>query len=263
MNTTYREILGIRTRTLESDGDGSPVLLIHGLGGSVDSWAKNIDALSAHHKIVALDLPGFGLSDKPRITYSTKFYADFISHFITELNFPVSIVGSSLGGQIAAEIAIKNQELVSNLVLISPAGVPPFSFKGSQALRSYIRVTNAKNSREIKQILQSIDGVPVSDEYAQWVFDRISMPGAKEAFHSALKESAKAPRLTKRLHKMASPTLVLWGQKDTMIPVKYASSLIGIENIRVVLLENCGHRPHAENPQVFNNLISEYLKTDF
>ena len=116
-------------------GSGHPVLLIHGLGGSIESWTNNIGELAKSLRVIAVDLPGFGLSDKPKMNYTIKFYREFVVRFLKRLQLgQVSIVGSSLGGQVAAESAIKRHSLMKKLVLISPAGALPHSFDGSPAL---------------------------------------------------------------------------------------------------------------------------------
>lgn len=256
------EVDGIGVRMLER-GSGRSVLLIHGLGGSIESWSQNIDALSQESRVLALDLPGFGQSDKPKISYTILFYRNFVAKFMESLGINnASIVGSSLGGQIAAELAVTRPALLDRLVLSNPAGALPRSFRGSPALRRYMKVTSARSLEEVKRALYAVDKRPVDDSYAKLVFERLSQPNARAAFQSALKESASAPRLGPRLSRIHSPTLVLWGKEDIMIPAKFAEPFMRMKNCRVVLLERCGHRPHAERPRVFNSLVSVFLKED-
>lgn len=253
---------GIRVRVLER-GSGRPVLLIHGLGGSIESWRQNIDALSQEARVLALDLPGFGESDKPEIRYTILFYRNFVAKFMEHLGMGrASIVGSSLGGQIAAEVAVNRPELLDRLVLSSPAGALPRSFRSSPALKRYMKVTSARSMEEVKRALYAVDKKPVDDSYARLVLDRFSQPNARAAFHSALKESTSAPRLGARLSKIRCPTLVLWGKEDIMIPAKFAGPFVRMKNCRLVLLEGCGHRPHAEKPRAFNSLVSAFLKEE-
>jgi 2-hydroxy-6-oxonona-2,4-dienedioate hydrolase len=241
-------------------GSGDPVLLMHGLGGSIESWTHNIEGLAKNFRIIAVDLPGFGLSDKPRMNYTIRFYREFIVQFIKQLQLgQVSIVGSSLGGQVAAEVAITRPSIVKKLVLISPAGALPRSFKGSPALWRYVKVVYASSVQQIKQALFAVDNKPVADSYAQMVFQKISMPGAREAFLSALAGSAKAPRLNNRLDKIKAPTLLLWGKEDCMIPVKFAEPFVKMKSCRIIMLEECGHRPHFERPELFNKIVADFL----
>lgn len=106
--------------------------------------------------MIALDLPGFGLSDKPKMAYTIKYYTNLISKFIKGLGLDsdfLSIIGSSLGGHIALEFAINNRLRISKLVLISPAGALPVSFKGTHALNSYISIVKAKTVRQVRSVL--------------------------------------------------------------------------------------------------------------
>jgi pimeloyl-ACP methyl ester carboxylesterase len=251
----------LRVRYIDS-GSGAPVLLMHGLGGSIESWTNNIEELAKSMRVIAVDLPGFGLSDKPKMNYTIRFYKGFAVQLMKQLQLDqVSIVGSSLGGQVAAEVAINNPSLVTRLVLISPVGALPRSFKGSPALWRYIKVVNAQSVQQVRQALSAVDNKPVDDSYAQLVLQKMSMPGAKEAFLSALAGSAKAPRLNNRLNRIKSPTLVLWGKEDYMIPVKFVEPFVNMKNCRIVMLENCGHRPHFERPELFNRIVADFLLT--
>jgi pimeloyl-ACP methyl ester carboxylesterase len=252
-------VSGINVRFREK-GSGRPLLLIHGLGGSIESWTHNIDPLSETARVIALDLPGFGQSDKPLVDYTIPFYRDFVIGFMRQVGLEkTSVVGSSMGGQIGAEVAIAKPGVIDRLVLVSPSGALPRSFRATGALKRYIRVTSAKSVAEVKKALFAVDKKPVDDAYAEQVFARFSEPNAAQAFHSALRHSAAAARLTSRLKKIRSSTLLLWGKEDIMIPVKYVEPFIRMENCRVVLLEHAGHRPHAERPGVFNSIVREFI----
>ncbi len=255
----HLQIGDIRVRYLDR-GTGQTAILVHGLGGSIESWANNIDGLSREIRVIALDLPGFGQSDKPKMSYTMKFYRDFLASFIDQLHLRATLVGSSLGGQIAAELAIARPDLVQKLVLISPAGALPASFKGSPALKRYVKVTKAESVEQVKQALFAVDGKPVDDTYARMVLDRLSMPGASDAFLSALMGSARASRLNSRLHKIQAATLLLWGKDDAMIPIKFIDPFVKMKNCRIVMLEGCGHRPHVEKATLFNRIITDFMK---
>ena len=249
----------MRIRYADS-GNGEPVLLIHGLGGSIESWTNNIGELAKGLRVIVVDLPGFGLSDKPKMNYTIRFYREFVAQFLKLLQLEeASIVGSSLGGHVAAEVAISHPYLVRRLVLISPPGALPRSFKGTPALMRYAKVVNAKSMQQVKQALSAADNKPVDDSYAQLVYQKLSMPGAKEAFLSALQGSAQAPRLNNRLHRITAPTLLLWGKEDAMIPVKFVEPFVKMKNCRVVMIESCGHRPHVDRPELFNKIVADFV----
>lgn len=260
MDYHYAKVGGLSVRYVDTGGSKNAVLLLHGLGGSIESWANNIKEMSKSLRVIAVDLPGFGMSDKPKMSYTIKFYQGFVIEFLKSLKLSrASIVGSSLGGHVAAEVAINRPDVVDRLVLISPPGALPSSFKGTPALKKYVRVLDAKTVRQVKQALFAVDRKPVDDNYAQLVYQKMSMPGAKEAFISALKGSAQAPRLTGRLNRIHASTLLLWGKEDIMIPVKFAEPFVKMKNCRIILVENCGHRPHAERPELFNKTVVDFL----
>jgi 2-hydroxy-6-oxonona-2,4-dienedioate hydrolase len=255
----YLQIGDLRVRYADA-GDGEAVIMIHGLGGSIESWTNNFDELAKSLHVLAIDLPGFGLSDKPKMKYTIKFFKHVIVRFLQQLQIDqVSIVGSSLGGHIAAEVAIDHPDLLKRLVLISPPGALPSSFKGTPALKRYAKVVNAKSIQQVKQALFAVDNKQVDDSYAQLVYQKMSMSGAREAFLSALAGSAQAPRLNNRLQKIKAPTLLLWGKEDKMIPVKFVEPFIKMKNCRIVLLENCGHRAHVDKPELFNRIVVDFL----
>lgn len=259
----YLELDKLHIRYLATQSVGSTVVLVHGLGGSIESWTSTIELLSSNRlKSIAFDLPGFGYSSKPRINYTINFYTSFIISFIKKLDLGSSLflVGSSLGGHIAAEVAINHPRLVSKLVLISPAGVPPICFKMTPALKSYVRILKAGSVLDVKKALAAVDKSQVKEDYAKALFDRLSTPNAKEAFLSALIGSANATRLTEKLHRIKADTLLIWGKEDQLIPVKYSIPFIRMKNCRMVLIEKCGHRPHVERPEIFGKLLIDFFR---
>ena len=145
-------IENIRIRYIDKNQKGFPLLLIHGLGGSIESWLNNIDSLAAKFRIIALDLPGFGLSDKPKISYTIRFYVNFVEKFIKKLKINhVYLIGASLGGHIAVEFTLNNKRIVDKLVLISPAGSLPKSFKGTPATKKIYQDNSSQIFKRCKQ----------------------------------------------------------------------------------------------------------------
>jgi 2-hydroxy-6-oxonona-2,4-dienedioate hydrolase len=262
MDFHFLKVDNLHIRYIDTKSKGKAVLLIHGLGGSIESWINNIDILSTMQlRVIAVDLPGFGSSDKPQINYTINFYTKFIAKFIDSLKIssPVSIVGSSLGGHIAAEVAIHYYKIVYKLVLVSPAGALPISFRGTPSLLKYTNILKARTVQEVKRALSSVDDSLIDENYAQVVYQKLSMPGAKEAFLSALRGSARSPRLNRRLHKIKANTLLIWGKEDRIIPVKFIEPFIKMKNCRLILLENSGHRPHVDKPAIFNNAVADFI----
>ena len=256
----FTKIKNLRVRYLDRNKSGTPILLLHGLGGSIESWTNNISFLSTKFRIIALDLPGFGMSDKPKIDYSINFYVSFLEKFIKRIKLShFFIVGSSLGGHIAVEFTLRNRKIVNKLILISPAGSLPKTFKGTEELKKYTGIVNAKSSRDVSEILTSIDNSMVNRSYADAIYKRLSLPGAKEAFISALKGSARAPRYNNKLEIIDTDMLLIWGKEDRMIPLRFIRPFLDHGKSRIIILEKCGHRPHVENPKLFNKVVKDFL----
>jgi pimeloyl-ACP methyl ester carboxylesterase len=256
----FRTIDNVLIRYADKNQKGFPLFLIHGLGGSIESWTNNIEFLSLKFRIIAFDLPGFGLSDKPKVSYTINFYVNFLEKFIKKLKINhLFLIGSSLGGHIAIEFTMRNRTIVDKLILISPAGCLPKSFKGTPSLKRYVKIVDAKSSNDINRILTSIDNSLVDRSYANIMYKRLSMPGAKDAFISALKGSANAPRYNNKLAKINTNMLLIWGKEDKMIPLKYIRPFMEHGNSRIIIIENCGHRPHVENPKLFNKIVKDFL----
>jgi 2-hydroxy-6-oxonona-2,4-dienedioate hydrolase len=126
-------------------------------------------------------------------------------------------------------------------------------------LKKYTGIVNAKSSKDVSEILTSIDNSMVNRSYADAIFKRLSLPGAKEAFISALKGSARAPRYNNKLEIIDTDVLLIWGKEDRMIPLRFIHPFLEHGKSRIIILEKCGHRPHVENPKLFNKVVKDFL----
>lgn len=264
MQFKFANVMKYKVRYAEAGHEQKHVLLVHGLGGSAESWIYNIGEFANRFHVVAPDLLGFGHSDKPKIRYTMNMFTDFLGRFMDTIGIKsTNIVGSSMGGQIAAEFAIRYPAKIEKLVLVSPAGIPPKEFKGTKGLKQYAKIFDAKNLSEVRKALMPLDSDPctITEEYAKSVYEYTSMDGAMHAFMSSLKESASAPRLVNRLEAIKARTLVVWGKGDELIPIKYCEPFITrMPNCRLVLIEESGHRPHFERPDLFNKVVIDFMQ---
>ena len=260
----FTEVNGYTVRYLDYGLPGSNkiVILLHGLGASAERWSRVIPTLSRYYRIIIPDIIGFGYSDKPRdVEYTIDFFINnFFKPFLDSLGIrKASIIGSSFGGHIATEFAIRFNDGVEKLVLISPAGMmkqrtPTLDKYFAAALYPwYDLVYKAFSEMAYKPIT-------VSEETVLDFMNRMSLTNAKYSFHYTLLGMRHAPDLRGRLSNITAPTLLVWGENDSMIPLQYAREYDEIPNGERVVIANCGHTPYVEDPIKFNKIVLKCLR---
>ena len=258
----FTNVNGYRIRYLE-DGprDCKTLILLHGIGASAERWSRVIPTLSRDYRIIAPDIIGFGYSDKPAVEYTMDFFVDFFKLFLDNLGISkASIIGSSLGGHIATEFAIRFNHMVEKLVLVSPAGMMR---KSSPTLDRYIMSALYPEHQRVYEAFSEMvyDSNTINQEILMDFINRMSLPNAKYAFMSTLLGIRYAPDLRGRLSSITAPTLLMWGENDTTIPLaEYSNQYNGIPNMEeIVVIKNCRHIPHVEKPATFNRIVLRFL----
>ena len=269
----YVEVNGLRARFWAAGEAGTAVVLLHGIGVSVETWKDNIDALAQDHRVYAVDLPGFGRSDKPSSPYSLADQVQFVRDFMgVEGIERASLIGNSLGGLVSLQFAIQFPEQLDKLVLVDSGGL---GTEGSLALRlltlPLVGEWMSRPSR--KGVAQSwedafYDAALVTEEWVELYYELDSLPGNQESMLATLRSLANlrggrdevlAP-IRDNLGRITSPTLVVWGQQDSVLPVEHARvAEAGIRGARVHIFDRCGHMPQMEHPAEFNTLVREFL----
>ncbi len=253
-------------------GEGPPLLFVHGLSGSWQNWLENIPVLAGSHRVIAVDLPGFGHSPMPRERITIAGYARTLDGLLEQLSIDSAmVVGNSMGGFIGAELAIAFPERVRRLVLVSAAGISTASRGAYVPLaRRLERVTGvtaawlasrsdlvARRARLRQATLSVVVAHParLPGPLAAEQLRGAGKPGFLQAFAAI----ATYP-LRERLVKIACPTLIVWGRKDRLITVRDAE-VFGelIEDSRVVIFPDTGHLAMLERPAAFNALLEEFL----
>lgn len=239
--------------------DARTLVLLHGIGASAERWSRVIPTLSKYFRVIAPDIVGFGYSDKPTVEYTMDFFLDFFNEFLDSLDVSkISIIGSSFGGHLATEFAIRFNRKIDRLVLASPAGIMRTS---TPTLDGYIMAalypTYENAFKAFKEMAHDPDAV--NEEIVMDFVNRMRLPNAKYAFMSTLLGMRYAPKLQGRLGKIISPTLLMWGDSDRMIPVQYSKDYSEIPDSELVVIKNCGHTPFVEKPMTFNKLVLKFL----
>jgi 2-hydroxy-6-oxonona-2,4-dienedioate hydrolase len=241
--------------------DGKILILLHGLGASAERWSRVIPTLSRDYRVIAPDILGFGYSDKPAVEYTMDFFVDFFRSFLDNLSISkASIIGSSLGGYIASEFAIRFNHMVEKLVLVSPAGMMR---RSNPTLDRYIMAALYPEYQRVYEAFSEMvyDSNAVNQETVMDFMNRMSLPNAKYALMSTLLGIRYAPDLHGRLSNITAPTLLVWGENDTTIPLaEYSIQYNGIPNMEeIVVIKNCRHIPHIEKPPTFNRIVLRFL----
>ncbi len=261
----------------ERQGTGRPVVLLHGLAGTLHTWDGVVPALAEHATVIAPDLPGCGRS-APAGDHSLGGFANGVRDLLDALGHrTVTIVGHSLGGGIAMQFAYQFPERCERLVLVSSGGLGSevglalraASLPGAELLialltrRRLITATTAI-SRAAGTIGMRPDDALLA--YLQG-FAALADDGARRAFIDTLRAVVdhRGQRISARdrLH-LASllPTLIVWGTRDRVIPVEHAQiAHRELPASRLELFEGAGHFPHLADPQRFTSVLLEFLAT--
>jgi pimeloyl-ACP methyl ester carboxylesterase len=238
-------------------GSGPPLLLIHGIGGDADEWVFCLEPFSASHRVIALDLLGFGRSDKPLIDYHIAGFVEVVDQFLQALKLErAAILGESLGGWIASAFALEFPHIVEKLVLIDAAGV----WDNLRGLPIDVRVSTRAHPREIFQFLFHDKRLAVD-----WLIDlsyQLHLErGDGYTIDSILRsQESGRERLDEVIGKLDVPTLIVWGEQDRMLPLEIGQNLHRlIPNSQLEVIPECGHLPMLEKPAELAARVVKFL----
>jgi pimeloyl-ACP methyl ester carboxylesterase len=261
---------GRRLRYVDA-GSGLPLVLLHGIGGSWTHWSENLAALTAAgHRVVAVDMPGFGASEPLPPGVEMTATADVILQLLDQLQLDrVTVVGHSLGGLVSWLIAVRQPERVERLVLVDAATVKlpvlavqaiirSFSFMGNLLVRPAIARAVMLRPRLRHIAMSGVVADPASIPAALAV--RIMAPMIDPpGFHDALRAAPQALSLLEP-ETMTIPTLLIWGTADRIFPVAAAQRLQeAMPKARLVEIRGAGHCPQFERPQEFDAALLAFV----
>jgi pimeloyl-ACP methyl ester carboxylesterase len=259
------DVDGIATHYLiAGPANARPVVFVHGLGGSLTTWALNLAAFAEQFRICALDLVGAGDSAKPATDYSVPALADFLARFLDALGPEwrrVSLVGHSLGGAIILTFAEQHPERVERLVIVDSAGLGP-----NIDARVIQLMTAPPDAGHIRAELASFFADPalVQQALVDQIYQQRTQPGAHEALVSTAEAAFAGGRqqidLRPALAALSSPLLAIWGAGDSVLPTAQAHEASRAPRGRVEIFEGCAHCPQIERSDAFNQLVMSFLK---
>jgi 2-hydroxy-6-oxonona-2,4-dienedioate hydrolase len=260
-------VLGFKIHYLEA-GNGSPVVLLHGLGGDGSRWAPNIGPLAASFRIIAPDQIGFGQSDKPLANYHTGMVSEFLIEFLKVIGIPkASLVGNSMGAGVAAYTAIHYPDTVDRLIL---SDMPPYRLPAGAAAppprdphwRQIQNGVTRQETREFFRILFHNKSL-VTDAM---VDENLELRLRSAFTISKLLESGASGiggMTEEEMRTIKAPTLIVWGKYDELVgpPERTGERLLrDISGSRLVVIDNAGHLPQLEQADDFNRVVTDFLK---
>jgi len=252
-------------------GNGPPIILIHGFLYHTVMWKKNIDALAGKFKVYAIDLWGWGYSERLKENeYSFERYGKQIVGFMDALNIKkATLAGQSMGGGISVYVAAHYPERVDRLILVDPAVIPyPMTTIGKIYQFPFIgEFMNAiPGDALMKNNIKTIwfyDRNKVTEEYCKEVLQPFCIKGSYAGSMVILRNVLKEPYVEKEanlLAKMSIPTLIIHGREDKAIPLDRSKRLNDLwKGSKLVIFDKAGHSPHEEYPEKFNKLALEFL----
>jgi pimeloyl-ACP methyl ester carboxylesterase len=253
-------------------GQGEPLLLIHGMGACLEAWAWNVDALSAKVRVIAPDLPGSGKSSRParQDILSLRYAGEFLSRFLTALEIStLNVAGNSMGGALAIQLALMYPELVRRLILVDAGGLGKEVHWVVRAASLPIPDRLAEHpSRWLIQLAASqmmLRHDSSSEEFVRRVIAYSQVPGTGSTVLRMARTGVDCrgqmtPFSADELRQIRAPTLVIWGEADRVIPLEHAEvALHAIPDCRAVVLSRAGHGPQIDRPEVFDELVLSFL----
>jgi pyruvate dehydrogenase E2 component (dihydrolipoamide acetyltransferase) len=243
-----------RLRYAHRPGTGNPIVLIHGFGGDLDNWLFNLDAIADAGPVYALDLPGHGGSTKSIGDPGLNSLADAAQQFLEALGLrDVNLVGHSMGGAVAAIVALRGRGLVRSLTLISPLGL------GEEINTRYIDgFVAAESRRELKPVLRDLfaDENLVSRQMIDDLLKFKRLDGVKEALRglaaAMFKDGKQTLSLVRDLEAAKIPVQIIWGEQDAIIPAAHAKA---VPRAKVEIVEGSGHMAMMEAANRVNQAI--------
>jgi pimeloyl-ACP methyl ester carboxylesterase len=257
---------GIETRYLEA-GSGEPVIMLHGSGPGVSglaNWQHNIGALSQRFHLVAPDIVGFGATERPDdIIYSLRTWTDHVWAFLDAHDIEkTAIVGNSLGGRIALQMATDRPERITKMVLMGAPGVGMTLTDGLAALRAYQPSHDAM--RDLLRNYFAVDPAMITDELVAIRYQASIADGAYEAYRAMFfdpRHTGSELGITENeVRAIATPTLLVHGREDKVVPMQVAVTMLGLlPNADLHVFSACGHWTQIERANEFSALVTDYL----
>ncbi|MBA6296435.1 alpha/beta hydrolase [Colwellia sp. MB02u-9] len=264
--------MNIHLRDEGPTSDQEPIVLIHGTSASLHTWDGWVEVLKEQRRVIRFDLPAFGLTGPdPQNNYKIEHYAEVVIAVLDKLQINKSVLaGNSLGGYIAWATAVLHPDRVSKLILVDASGYPyestsiPLAFKLSKNPVTSLLLNNVLPKSLVARSVKNVYGNPdlVSDELVERYYQLSLRESNRSALKARFEQTLPGP-LAKKIQTIKQPTLILWGKKDQLIPVKLGVQFAQeIANSQLIVFDKLGHVPHEEDPQATVSAVIKFLQVN-
>lgn len=267
-------LFGVSTRYVTA-GSGRPVVLLHALGEDASQWSAVVHALAPRYRLYALDLPGFAYGDRPP-RYTAAWFASFVAAFLEEVaREEAAVVGNSLGGLVALKLAFTERDRVAALVLVASVGlgveVSPLLQLPTIPFLGEVGRLWTQNPLGMAHLLVSRSVLLFGDPRQvplHWIVQQATLvrrPGFVDGVLAALRAHVdlrgQNDVVVDELPRLDLPTLVVWGDRDRVIPVAHARRAAErLPQASLTVLAGCGHLPSVEQPRSFTEALQDFLE---
>lgn len=270
-SVTFVDAGGLRTRALQS-GSGEDIVFLHGTSGHLEAFARNIPAHAEHYRCHAVDMMGHGYTDSPQRPYRIAGYVEHMIAYLDAVGIDKAhFVGESLGGWVAARLAVDHPEHVGKLTLVAPGGTvanPEVMARIKNSTRAAVENDDLSQTRQRLELLMYDPAKDVSDELVEIrhaIYHRPTFVAAIDRLLALQEMENRRPDLLteEQMGAIAAPTLIVWGAENPFGEVPEAERMRkAIPGSRLEIFERCGHWPQHEHAARFNDLHLGFLADD-
>jgi 2-hydroxy-6-oxonona-2,4-dienedioate hydrolase len=268
------EVGGLRIRYVDTEGEGIPILLCSGIGGSLELWSRQLEALGDSLRLIAWDYPGHGLSDTADRTHDPDSYAAFALDLMDALKLErVVVVGNSLGGAIALRMSGLAPNRVAGMVLASPAMTGPEVFLPFRLMTLPLlgEVMTRPGKLSVEQQIAALfhDPAAATDDVRQVVWRNVHKDGAARTLLATLRKTLSMAGVRKSywqrsrdlLRSSTFPILFIHGKRDIVLPFQQSVDSASLARQSTLkLIDRCGHTPQIESAEVFNEELATFVR---
>lgn len=272
--TQELDVGGHRIRCVDLGTGRIPVVLLHGTASSLEMWGHTMPTLAERHRVIALDMVGFGYSSRPQAPLTPMLMARAVRRTLEVLEAGTAhLVGLSLGGAVALRLALDHPGEVATLTVIGSAALgdgahPLFRLLSLPGIGELLSRPSRAGTRYLLHQCFA-DGGLVNDALLDFSYSLARMPGSRQSLLSAVRSLGIFGRLHprvkqafgERLHELRAPTLLVWGEDDRILPARHARRAHErIPDSALHVLPACGHLVQIERADEFNTLLLQFLR---